>query len=95
MKRREVIALDLPTCPGKVVYLAKKPQWDAAWYTDDINKAKVHRHPGIAVITILSHARVLSAWNISGYVDIPSAAVKKRHEREAHVRRMLGIQVQS
>ena len=94
MHRREVVALNLPTCPGRVVYLAAKAQWDAAWYTDDINKAKVFRHPGLAKATIDAHEtsrveaglnpRVVSARSVPGYVDRPSAVARRQaREREA------------
>lgn len=90
MHRREVIALDLPTLPGKVVYLAKKLRWDAAWYTEDINEAKVFRHPGLSKSYILAmgeswkklNPRIVDPRKVEGYVDVPTRAAKRQVEQQ-------------
>lgn len=97
MQRREVIALDLPTLPGKVAYFAKKLQWDASWYTTDINKAKVYRHPDLASNTIRMmgeswkscNPRIVNPRSIEDYVDIPTKAAKRQAADRAESKRIM------
>jgi hypothetical protein len=93
--RREAIALTLPET-GKTVYYAARPEWDGAWYTADINRAKVYRHPAQAAEVIRCHdwtdlnSRVIDPRNVPGYVDKPSAAARRRAKASAWVKRALG-----
>ena len=88
MKRREVIALD-NIVPGKVTYFAACLQWDAAWHSPEINRAKVFRHPGLASATIdargaawlFYNPRIVDPRTVAGYKDKPSAAEKRQAKK--------------
>ena len=84
MHRREAIEIQID---GQARYVAAKLEPDGAWYTADINRAKVWRHPGMAAQWMFQHSgvtgRIVDPRGVAGYVDKPSAAARRHAGRRS------------